>query len=138
MTLVLTMAQLTMALLISYYGSTHYQWLFVWLYVPWQVHGSLQQLRRKLRAQGGATGLVTRLAGLQVSKCVSKRGAARKWYVVSGKWHTHTCVLQAHVPTELQRKGPKEPATSRSYHPCSGRRRPSRSPSPTCTRASRS
>ena len=40
-------------------------WLFVWLYVLWQVHGSLQQLRRRLRAQGGATGLVTRLAGLQ-------------------------------------------------------------------------
>ena len=29
------------------------------------MHGSLQQLRRRLRAQGGATGLVTRLAGLQ-------------------------------------------------------------------------
>ena len=43
----------------------HSLWLFVWLYSLWQVHGSLQQLRRRLRAQGGATGLVTRLAGLQ-------------------------------------------------------------------------
>jgi len=30
-----------------------------------QAHGSLRQLRRRLRAQGGATGLVTRLAELQ-------------------------------------------------------------------------
>jgi hypothetical protein len=41
------------------------------------VHGSLQQLRRRLRAQGGATGLVTRLAGLQKKEETIQKVRAR-------------------------------------------------------------
>eukprot|EP00964_Phaeocystis_antarctica_P001341 scaffold713_cov60-Phaeocystis_antarctica.AAC.2 len=58
-----------------------------------QVHGSLQQLRRKLRAQGGATGLVTRLAGLQVGNGTRTRAYYKYKYLPSCSGRRGRCYV---------------------------------------------